>query len=55
MNTYQSYVSTFQTYLSSAYFIFGKPMVIYVLGFSVTIFAIKCIGALIMIVGQFVP
>lgn len=55
MNTYQTYVSTFQTYLSSAYFIFGKPMVMYVLGFSITIFALKCIGALVMIVGQFVP
>lgn len=55
MNTYTNYVSTFQTYLSSAYFIFGKPLVMYVVGFSITIFAIKVIGAIVMIVGQFIP
>lgn len=55
LNTYQTYINDFQYYLSGAYFIFGKPLIIFVLGLSATVFAIKLIGAIVMIVGQFIP
>lgn len=55
INTYQSYTLQFQNYLSGAYFIFGKPMVIYVISVSGTIFIITIIGALVNIISQFIP
>lgn len=55
LNTYQSYINDFQYYLSGAYFIFGKPLIIFVVGLSATVFTIKLIGAVVMIVGQFIP
>lgn len=55
LNTYQTYINDFQYYLSGAYFIFGKPLIIFVVGLSATVFAVKLIGAIVMIVGQFIP
>lgn len=55
LNTYQSYISDFQYYLSGAYFIFGKAMIIYVITVSGTIFVISIIGALVNIISQFIP
>ena len=55
LGTYQTYLNDFQTYLSGAYFIFGKPLIIFVLGLSGTVFLIKLVMAIVMIVGQFVP
>ncbi len=55
MNTYQSYINEFQVYLSGAFYVFGKPLIIFVLGASATVFIIKLVMAIVMIVGQFVP
>ena len=55
LGTYQTYLNDFQTYLSGAYFIFGKPLIIFVLTLSGTVFIIKVVMAIVMIVGQFVP
>lgn len=55
LNTYQSYINEFQVYLSGAFYIFGKPLIIFVLGISGTVFLIKLVMAIVMIVGQFVP
>lgn len=55
LDLYQTYMNEATPYLSGAYFIFGKPLIIYTVGLAATVFAIKFIGALVMIVGQFVP
>ena len=55
LGTYQTYLNDFQNYLSGAYFIFGKPLIIFVLGLSGTVFLIKLVMAIVMIVGQFFP
>lgn len=55
LGTYQTYLNDFQNYLSGAYFIFGKPLIIFVLTLSGTVFIIKVVMAIVMIVGQFVP
>lgn len=55
LNTYQSYINDFRYYLSGAYFIFGKSMVIFVLTVSGTIFLISFIGAIVNIISQFIP
>lgn len=55
INTYQTYTAQFQTYLSGAYFIFGKSMVIFVITVSGSIFVISIIGALVNIISQFIP
>ena len=55
LNEYQNYITEFQRYLSGAYYIFGKPLVIYVLSCSAIVFGIKLVGAIVFIVGQFVP
>ena len=55
INTYQSYVNDMQYYIRGAYFIFGKPMIIYVISLSATIFIITIIGAIVNIVSQFIP
>lgn len=55
INTYQSYVNDMQYYIRGAYFIFGKPLIIYVISISATIFIITIIGAIVNIVSQFIP
>lgn len=55
MNAYQSYINEFQVYLSGAFYVFGKPLIIFVLSASATVFIIKLVMAIVMIVGQFVP
>lgn len=55
INTYQSYINDFQYYLRGAYFILGKPLIIYVVTVSGTIFVIAIIGALVNIISQFIP
>ena len=55
LDLYQSYMNDATVYLSGAYFIFGKPLIIYTVSLAATVFAIKLIGAIVMIVGQFVP
>lgn len=52
---YKDYAYDIQYYLSGAYFIFGKSMVLFVLGASAIVFTIKLIGAIVMIVSQFIP
>lgn len=55
LNTYQTYINDFQYYLSGAYFIFGKPLIIFCLTVSGGIFIISLIGAIVNIVSQFIP
>lgn len=55
INTYQTYINDFQSYLSGAYFIFGKPLIIFVVSVSGTIFIISIVGALVNIISQFIP
>ena len=55
IDLYQTYMNDATVYLSGAYFIFGKPLIIYTVSLAATVFAIKLIGAIVMIVGQFVP
>lgn len=55
INTYQSYVNDMQYYVRGAYFIFGKPLIIFVLSISATIFIVSLIGAIVNIVSQFIP
>ena len=55
INTYQFYINDFHYYLRGAYFILGKPMIIYVITVSGTIFIITIIGAIVNIISQFIP
>lgn len=51
----EQHSATLQSYLSGAYFFVGKPLVLYVIGFSGVVFIVNITGAIIMIVGQFIP
>lgn len=55
LSTYETYIDDIQYYLSGAYFFLGKPLIIFVVGVSATVFAIKLIGAIVMIISQFIP
>lgn len=55
ISVYENYTNDIQYYLSGAYFIFGKPLIIFLVSVGATIFVIKLVGAIVMIVGQFIP
>ena len=55
LQLFENYSVDFQTYLSGAYFFVGKPLILYVIGFSAIIFTVNLAGAIIMIVSQFIP
>lgn len=52
---WQQYQSTFNNYLSGVYFIFGKPLVIYMVTLFAIIVSIRIIMAFVNIIGQYVP
>lgn len=55
LSVIQTYSNDIQYYLSGAYFFLGKPLIIFVISVATTCFLIKLIGALVMIIGQFIP
>lgn len=52
---YETYTATFQQYLGGVYFIFGKPLCMYIITTFFIVFAIRLIMAIVMLVGQFIP
>lgn len=58
-NTLTGYISqkhsTFETILEGIYFFMGKNLVIFVWNFSIAVFVLAIVFALINLIGQFVP
>lgn len=55
INTFQSYTSTFTTYLGGVYFILGKSLCIFIVTTFGIILVIRLFFALVNIIGQYVP
>lgn len=46
LNEYQTYLPDFKKYISGVYFIFGKPLVTYMVGVAVSLFSLRLAIAL---------
>lgn len=55
LDDFQQYQTLFNEYLSGVYFLFGKGLVIYMVGAFLTILLVRVVFAVINIVGQFIP
>lgn len=55
LNTVFNYTEEIHYYLSGAYFIFGRPLLGFVLTSSGIVFVVKFVMAIVMIVSQFIP
>lgn len=52
LDDYQSYTTEFHKYLSGVYFVFGKPLVMYIIGVFVVIVVIRILFAVINLLLQ---
>lgn len=50
LTAYQDYINDFRYYFSGVYFIFGKALVVYVVGVAVTVLLIRVTMAIVNIV-----
>ena len=55
LDDFIQYKSEFNKYLSGVYYIFGKPLVMYLIGVFVVIVSVRIIFAIVHLIGQFVP
>lgn len=55
LDDFQSYKTTFQSYLFGLYFFFGKSLIIYIVTIFGVIVTVRIIMAVVHTVGQFVP
>lgn len=46
LNEYQNYLPDFKKYIGGVYFIFGKPLVTYIVGVAVSLFTLRIAIAL---------
>ena len=54
-STFESYTTEFSYYLSGLYFVFGKPLIVFIVGVFSVVFMIRLVMAIVNIVGQFIP
>ena len=55
LDDYQTYTTEFNKYLTGVYFIFGKPLVIYMVSIFVLVVVIRIVFSVVHLIGQFVP
>ena len=55
LDDWQSYSTLFAEYMSGVYFLFGKALVVYIVGVFITVFVVRLLFAVVMLIGQFVP
>lgn len=55
LDDWQTYSSLFSTYLSGLYFLFGKALILYIVGVFTAVFLVRLIFAVVNLIGQFVP
>ena len=55
LDDFVQYKTEFNKYLSGVYYIFGKPLVMYIIGVFVVVVSVRIIFAVVNLIGQFVP
>lgn len=55
LDDWQSYSTLFNEYLSGVYFLFGKALVVYIVGVFAVVIVIRIAFAIVNLIGQFVP
>lgn len=55
LDDWQTYSSLFADYMSGVYFLFGKALIIYIIGVFIAVFAVRLLFAVVNLIGQFVP
>lgn len=55
LDDWQQYSVLFSEYLSGVYFLFGKALVLYIVGVFTAVFLVRLFFAVVNLIGQFVP